>query len=130
MTVFRKISLMLSDVDDYNVNIQVGENHNIKEFHAHSNVLRARSPYFKSAFSNKWIAKTNNNMIEFENPNINPTVFEIILKRDDLQIEEIVACDYLIKWGINQTLDLGINNNNKIKWNNNKNYESLKKTLN
>ncbi|EXX70565.1 hypothetical protein RirG_086230 [Rhizophagus irregularis DAOM 197198w] len=73
MTVFRKISLMLSDADDYNVNIQVGENENIKEFHAHSNVLRARSPYFKSAFS-------NNNMIEFENPNINPTVFEIILR--------------------------------------------------
>ncbi|GBC50973.2 BTB/POZ protein [Rhizophagus irregularis DAOM 181602=DAOM 197198] len=71
---------MLSDADDYNVNIQVGENENIKEFHAHSNVLRARSPYFKSAFSNKWIAKTNNNMIEFENPNINPTVFEIILR--------------------------------------------------
>ncbi|PKY37469.1 BTB-domain-containing protein [Rhizophagus irregularis] len=58
----------------------VGENENIKEFHAHSNVLRARSPYFKSAFSNKWIAKTNNNMIEFEKPNINPTVFEMILK--------------------------------------------------
>ncbi|POG74409.1 hypothetical protein GLOIN_2v1771413 [Rhizophagus irregularis DAOM 181602=DAOM 197198] len=89
MTVFRKISLMLSDADDYNVNIQVGENENIKEFHAHSNVLRARSPYFK----------------------------------------KIVAWDYLIKWGIDQTPDLGINNNNKINWNNN-NYESLKKTLN
>jgi hypothetical protein len=69
-------SLMLSDADDYNVNIQVGENNNIKEFHAHSNVLRARSPYFKSALSNNWIAKKDNNMIEFKKPNINPAVFD------------------------------------------------------
>ena len=73
------LSLMLNDSDDYNVVIQVGENQNIKEFHAHSNILRARSPYFKSALSTKWTTKKNN-MIEFKKPNINPTVFEMILK--------------------------------------------------
>src|SRR4051794_26726104 len=72
--------LMLNDADDHNVIIQVGKNQNIKEFRAHSNILKARSPYFKSAFSAGWVIKNNNNMIEFKKPNINPTVFEIILK--------------------------------------------------
>jgi hypothetical protein len=74
------LSLMLNDADDHNVIIQVGENQNTKEFRAHSNILRARSPYFKSALSAGWINKNNNNMIEFKKPNVNPTVFEVILK--------------------------------------------------
>ena len=73
------LSLMLNDVDDHNVIIQVGENQNIKEFRAHSNILKARSPYFKGAFSAGWISK-NNNMVEFKKPNINPPVFEMILR--------------------------------------------------
>ena len=73
------LSLMLNDADDYNVVIQVGENQNMKEFRAHSNLLRARSPYFKSALSANWTT-TNNNVIEFKKPNINPDVFQIILK--------------------------------------------------
>ncbi|GBB98698.1 hypothetical protein RclHR1_00330025 [Rhizophagus clarus] len=223
------LSLMLDDADDYNVIIRTGEGQNIKEFHAHSSILRARSPYFKSAFSTKWVTKKNN-MIEFKKPNIRPTVFEIILryiytgeanlskqsgadvlgvliasdellleklfkhvqdnlineqtnwvkqnfvlvlhtifklssckklqdhcvesicadpqpfvtskdfpsldkdilyellKRDDLQIEEAVAWDYLIKWGIEQTPGLGSKNNDRTKWDNN-NYEALKGTL-
>jgi hypothetical protein len=52
-----------------------------------------------------------------------------LLKRNDLQIEEIVVWDYLIKWGIKQTSGLGSRNNDIIKWNN-KNYEELKNTLN
>ena len=51
-----------------------------------------------------------------------------IFKRDDLQIEEIVAWDYLIKWGIEQTPGLGSSNSNRAKWNDN-NYEALKNTL-
>jgi hypothetical protein len=34
-----------------NVIIQVGEDHNIEEFYAHSDILRTCSPHFKSAFS-------------------------------------------------------------------------------
>ena len=45
----QELSLMLSGADDHNVIIQAGENQNMKEFRAHSNILRARSPYFKSA---------------------------------------------------------------------------------
>ena len=73
------LSLMLNNADDHNVTIQAGENKSVKEFRAHSNILRARSPYFKSALSSNWVTKKNN-MIEFKKPNINPTVFEIILK--------------------------------------------------
>ncbi|GBB98703.1 hypothetical protein RclHR1_00330030 [Rhizophagus clarus] len=75
----QELLLMLNDADDHNVIIQTGADQNIKEFRAHSNILRARSPYFKSALSANWITK-NNNMIEFKKPNIRPAVFEIILK--------------------------------------------------
>ena len=51
----------------------------VKEVRAHSNILRARSLYFKCAFSSRWVT-INNDMIMFKKPNINPTVFGIILK--------------------------------------------------
>jgi hypothetical protein len=73
------LSSMLNDSDDHNVIIQVGENQNMKEFRAHSNILKVRSPYFKGAFSTGWISKRDN-MIEFKKPNINPIIFEMILK--------------------------------------------------
>ena len=75
----QNLLLMLNDSDDFNVIIQVGENSNVKEFRAHSNILRTRSPHFKSALSAKWITEKDN-MIEFKKSNINPTVFEMILK--------------------------------------------------
>ncbi|EXX57669.1 uncharacterized protein OCT59_006042 [Rhizophagus irregularis] len=75
----KDLSSILNDADDFNVIIQVGENQNTKEFRAHSVILRARSPYFKSAFSDEWISKENN-MIVFNKPNITPKVFDMILK--------------------------------------------------
>ena len=72
-------SLMFNDTDDFNVIIQVGDEHNTKEFHAHSAILQACSPYFKSAFSSNWIVRKNN-MIMFNKPNITPIVFGMILK--------------------------------------------------
>ncbi len=67
------------DSDEYDVIIQIKENQNIKEFRAHSNILRVRSPYFKNLLSNDKI-NNENNVIIFNKPNITPTVFEIILK--------------------------------------------------
>ncbi len=75
----KDLSLILNDADDYNVIIQVGENQNTKEFRAHSFILRARSPYFKSAFSSNWIIKKSN-IIMFNKPNVTPIVFDMILK--------------------------------------------------
>ncbi|GES81673.1 hypothetical protein GLOIN_2v1788054 [Rhizophagus clarus] len=122
---------LLQDADDYNVSIQVGEKDNIKEFRAHSNILKARSPYFKIALSSDWV-KEENGIIIFTKPNISPTVFEIILRyiyagildldnfigedildllvaadeiwwRDDLQVDEVLVWNVLIKWGTYQT---------------------------
>ncbi|EXX61738.1 uncharacterized protein OCT59_006028 [Rhizophagus irregularis] len=226
----KDFSLLLNNADDFNVIIQVGEVNNTKEFRAHSVILRARSPYFKSALSNEWITKRND-MIVFNKPNITPLIFDMVLKyiytgelnlkkysgenilelliasdelileelfehiqdylinnqtswiqenfvlvlhtvfklvsckklqdyclesictdprpfitsknfpsldkdilygllkRDDMQIDEVSVWDSLIKWGIEQTPGLGNKNNDRTKWNN-INYEALKKTLN
>ena len=75
----KDLSLILNDSDDFNVIIQVGESQNVKEFRAHSVILRARSPYFKGALSSCWITKKND-MIMFNKPNITPNVFDMILK--------------------------------------------------
>jgi hypothetical protein len=77
--LIKDLSLILDDADDYNVIIQVGEKENTKEFRSHSVILRARSPYFKSAFSSSWITKKND-MIIFNKPNITPKVFDMILR--------------------------------------------------
>ncbi|RIA79698.1 hypothetical protein C1645_840107 [Glomus cerebriforme] len=77
--LLKDISLILNNADDFNVIIQVGEDENIKEFRAHSVILRARSSYFKSALSTEWITKKND-MIMFNKPNITPIVFDMILK--------------------------------------------------
>jgi len=75
----KDLSLILNDAVDFNVFIQVCETQHTKEFRAHSVILRARSSYFKSAFSSNWITKKND-MIIFNKPNICPIVFDMILK--------------------------------------------------
>ena len=66
-------SQLLDDAEDYDVIISVGENSNIKEFHAHSIILKSRSPYFKRALSQNWITKKDN-VIYFNKPNISPMI--------------------------------------------------------
>ncbi|EXX50567.1 uncharacterized protein OCT59_005926 [Rhizophagus irregularis] len=93
----KDFSSILNDADDYNVIIQVDKNNNIKEFRAHSVILRARSRYFKSALSSEWITKKNN-MIIFNKPNINSTVFDIILRyiyTGELDLEKYLGKDLL-----------------------------------
>jgi len=75
----QNFSQLLDDADDYNVIIKVGKNQNTKEFRAHSNILRARSPYFKRALSQNWVKKKND-IINFSKPNISPTAFEMIIR--------------------------------------------------
>ncbi|GBB90392.1 hypothetical protein RclHR1_17330001 [Rhizophagus clarus] len=88
----KDFSLTLNNysIDDHNVIIQVGKNQNKKEFRAHSYILRSRSPYFKNAFLRNEFQTTfiaseggwiiNNNVMKFKKPNINPPVFEMVLK--------------------------------------------------
>ncbi|CAG8823121.1 32132_t:CDS:2, partial [Racocetra persica] len=72
-------SQFLEESEDYDVVIQVGEKSDFKEFNAHSNILRARSPYFKTALSSRW-ATHKDGVITFKKPNIKPVVFLLILR--------------------------------------------------
>ncbi|CAG8459673.1 14929_t:CDS:2, partial [Acaulospora colombiana] len=67
------------DLDEYNVVIQVGQPPNSQRFYAHSIILRARSPYFRTALSKKW-AKRDGDVMTFSKPNIAPKVFDTILQ--------------------------------------------------
>ncbi|GBB87613.1 hypothetical protein RclHR1_14090005 [Rhizophagus clarus] len=96
----------MMSADDYNVVIKVGENQDTKEFHAHSNILRAFSRQFKYVISSDIIKK--NIRVIINKPNITPTTFEIILKyiyTTELNLENqsnannfdlLIACDDLL----------------------------------
>ena len=77
--LLRDIEKLYLDSDDYNVIIKAGEGADIKRFKAHSNILWARSSYFRAALSTNWV-KQEDNIIYFDKPNISPKVFEVILK--------------------------------------------------
>ncbi|EXX58109.1 hypothetical protein GLOIN_2v841910 [Rhizophagus irregularis DAOM 181602=DAOM 197198] len=63
----------------YDVIIYAGEEPNVKEIHAHSNILCIRSQYFRTAFSSEWAEKYDGKFI-FKKPNISPKLFDIILR--------------------------------------------------
>ena len=63
----------------YDVIIYAGEEQNVKEIHAHSNILSIRSQYFRTAFSNEWTEKKDGKFI-LRKPNITPYLFNIILR--------------------------------------------------
>ena len=65
--------------EEYDVIIYAGENENMKELHAHSNILCTRSQYFNTAFSNEWAEKKDGKFI-FKKPNVPPQLFQIILR--------------------------------------------------
>jgi hypothetical protein len=70
---------LLESDEEYNVVIYVGENEDVEEIHAHSNILRTRSEYFRTALSNE-SAKKKDGKFSFKKPNISPQFFKIILR--------------------------------------------------
>ncbi|CAI2165597.1 8788_t:CDS:2 [Funneliformis geosporum] len=189
----KDLSLILNDADDFNVIIRVGEDQNVKEFYAHSVILRARSPYFKSeldlteqlgedvlellvasdelmleellehvqyylierkanwvqqnlvlvlhtVFNVDGFKKLQDYCLEFicldsqllvtlkEFQSLDRDILYSLLARDDLQIDEVVIWECLIRWGIEQTPGLGSENGDITKWND-ENFEAFKKTL-
>ena len=70
---------LLANPKFHDVVIKVGEESNAKAFHVHSQILAAQSPYFAAALSSDW-ARRNENIINFNKPNISPGVFEFIIK--------------------------------------------------
>ncbi|RGB38438.1 hypothetical protein C1646_812616 [Rhizophagus diaphanus] len=70
---------LLESDEEYNVIIHAGENENVEVIHGHSNILRIRSQYFRTAFSNELTEKKDGKFI-FIFPNILPQFFKIILR--------------------------------------------------
>jgi hypothetical protein len=70
---------LLEADEEYNVIIYAGENKNVEEIHAHSNILRIRSQYFRTAFSNELTKKKDGKFI-FNISNITPQFFKTILR--------------------------------------------------
>ena len=70
---------LLEADEGYDVIIYAGENENAKEIHANSSILRIRSQYFRTVFSNELTKKKDGKYI-FNIPNISPQLFKIILR--------------------------------------------------
>src|SRR5437763_971971 len=107
--------------EGYDIKIYVGEKPNIKEFHVHSFILKTQSKFFKTAFTEDvqkndgYYILNSNNSSTFEI--LLRYVFDIILKRDDFDIDdEIIIWENLLKWacGQNPAIQQEIN-----KWNKN-----------
>jgi hypothetical protein len=79
---------------EYDVIIHVGENENMKEFHAHSVILCTRSQYFCAALSNEWANKVDGKFI-FKKPNISPQLFEIILRYLNMKKSNLTHIQYI-----------------------------------
>ncbi|CAB4377963.1 unnamed protein product [Rhizophagus irregularis] len=120
--IINDLEKLLEVDEEYNVIIYAGENKNIKEMHALSNILRIRSQYFRTALSQESVKKKDGKYI-FNFPNISPQFFEIILRFiycgkvdftklrgpdhilkllvavDELKIQTLIICiqEYLIK---------------------------------
>ena len=86
------ITNLLTGADDYDLQIIAGEGPTSKTFEAHSVILRARSPYFKTALSSTWAKKHGEKMV-FTKPNISPAVFGDILRYVSLY-STIFCCLY------------------------------------
>ena len=78
--VTRNYERLLTNPKFHDVVIKVGEEPNVKTFHVHLAILATQSPYFATALSNDWVRRDENNMINFNKPNISPRVFEFVIK--------------------------------------------------
>jgi hypothetical protein len=98
-SLLRDLSRLYNDANDYDVIIQVGEESNIEDFKAHSNILKIRSSYFDTALSSNW-AKKEGNIFTFKKPNIKPNIFRIILKyiyTGTINLESVIVENNLIE---------------------------------
>ncbi|CAG8698463.1 16327_t:CDS:2, partial [Dentiscutata heterogama] len=94
----KDFSQLLAESDDYDVVIRAGEEPDVKEFNAHSNVLHARSPYFKVALSNKW-ANRNNGILDLTDQS-STNILALLVACDELMLDKLV--DHVQKHLINQ----------------------------
>ncbi|RIB25590.1 hypothetical protein C2G38_2165487 [Gigaspora rosea] len=97
---------LLNDKEDFNVIINVGESANTKIFRAHSNVLRYRSLYFQDKLANTSKEYPNKIFDSEDFTSLQENALVSLIKRDDLQMEEIKIWNYIIKWEIAQNPEL------------------------
>ncbi|KAG9306041.1 hypothetical protein G9A89_020236 [Geosiphon pyriformis] len=95
------------------VRIVVGEMPIIRNFHAHSQILAARSPYFAVALSSNWV-KRENNAIIFAKPNISPK-------------EESKIWGKVVEWGVAK-LDHNIQMEKVFNWTD-ENFTTFKESI-
>ncbi|KAG9285046.1 hypothetical protein G9A89_009857 [Geosiphon pyriformis] len=74
-------SKLLETSDDHDMIIRVGSQAMSKSFKVHTLILKARCNYFKTALSTNWSKKDSSGRVTFEKPNIEPSVFALILSR-------------------------------------------------
>ncbi|CAB4417930.1 unnamed protein product [Rhizophagus irregularis] len=117
----------------YNVVIYAGEEPNVKEIHAHSNILCIRKPNISPYLFNiilrfiysvdelniqQLISHIQEYLIEHQTEflyqNATAPLLELLLKRDDLNMKEIEIWEGLLKWCLfQQNME-----NNPTKWSN------------
>ncbi|GBB93830.1 hypothetical protein RclHR1_02240002 [Rhizophagus clarus] len=78
--ISKDFSNLLKNPVSYNVKIKVIQESNIKEFRAHSTILRSRSKYFDKAFSKNSKKFDDDGILTLTEKNIPPSVFETLLK--------------------------------------------------
>jgi hypothetical protein len=70
---------ILDDEEYYDINIEVGNDPNVKIFKAHMVIINYRSPYLRKIMStNK--KKNDGTLMHVKLPNISPEIFQIILR--------------------------------------------------
>ncbi|KAG9288019.1 hypothetical protein G9A89_017614 [Geosiphon pyriformis] len=85
------------------IRIIVGEAPNIRTFHAHSQILAARSPYFAKLQVFCTEIAANNPAIVFDSQDftsLSEKALVSILTQDDLNIEESEIWEKIVEWGI------------------------------
>ncbi|CAI2171362.1 4480_t:CDS:2 [Funneliformis geosporum] len=95
--IHARLSSTLKNIGNHDVIIQVGKNNDVKEFAAHSSVLRACSSYFEKALPTL-TAEKNSFFLLLKEPNINPTTFELIhnyIYTDKLDLTELFGYEVL-----------------------------------
>ena len=70
---------ILDDDEYYDVNIEVGNDPDVKIFHAHTIILNYRSPYLRRILStNK--KKNDGTLVHIKLANVLPEIFHVILR--------------------------------------------------
>lgn len=79
--------ILVNFSNDFNNLLETGEYHDMivkvedgHEFKVHSQILRARSIYFRSALSNNWCVKRDDGKLYIVKSNISFEAFQVILR--------------------------------------------------